>query len=328
MKKSFYLLLTVFVLFTLFFADQKAIAAGPVQIKVVGFAPKNHPLVPPIFEYIKMLNNGLKGEVQAKYVGGPEAIPASEQFEAVKNNIVQMVLLPAAYYIAALPEGATRVLIRHENAMELRKSPYHDFLVKKHEEVGVRYLATGLWNQFYTWTIKPVKSLQDMKGLKMRSFFVYDRFQQALGMTPVNIAVPEIYTALERGVVDGMMYPYIGPREQGFTKFLKYIVDHPFYKNDINILLNLATWKKFSKSTQERFLEITAKEYDPYITDHAEKTVQAEMALLEKEGVKRFQLPPEEAKKYEATAYRVKWEEIGEKIPAETLAKLKKLTGN
>jgi len=329
MKKLIFCLLVGFIMISSGPNRNTAHAADPVELKAVTAFPKNHPLVSPQgHEWIKMLNSALQGKAHIKYVGGPEAVPPRDQIEAVRNNIIQITMLPTAYYSSLVPTAATSVLVRFKDAMEMRNSGYNDFLVKQHEKIGVRYLGPVTWGSFYMWLKKPIKNLEELKGKKMRSFFLYDRFQKALGMTPVTIAVPELFTALERGVVQGFCFPLGGPRQQGWTKSTKYIIPYSFYALDVMFLMNLDTWKRLPKSAQDKIEEIAAKKYEPYMMDLVEGNDKKEWEALTKSGVKKISLSNAEAKKYVDTAYRVKWQELEEKIPADLISKLKKLTGN
>jgi TRAP-type C4-dicarboxylate transport system substrate-binding protein len=329
MKKTIFILLTVFLLAGFCFGINVTSAAGPVKMKAISFVPKNHPLVNPQgHEWIKMINEALEGTVEIKYTGGPEVVPPKEQIEAVRNNVVQITMLPVAYYSSHAPSAATAVLVKFKSAMEMRKSDYHKYLVEVHEGIGVRYIGPVIWGGFYTWSKKPIKHIEDLKGMKMRSFFLYDRFQKALGIAPVNMPTGEIFTALERGVIDGFCFPLVGPRVMGLTKSAKYLIPYPFYANDVMFLMNLKTWNKLPKSAQAKIDEITAKKYDPYMMDFVNGNEKKEWVELAKVGVKKVNFPPEIAKKYVNTAYDAKWKEFSEKIPADLIQKLKKLTGN
>jgi TRAP-type C4-dicarboxylate transport system substrate-binding protein len=333
MKKSIYIVFAVFLLVGLGVRINITDAADLVELKAITAFPKTHPLVSPQgYEWIKMINEGLKGKVHIKYVGGPEVVPAQEQIEAIRNNMIQISMLPVAYYRSLVPAAATMVVMRFKNAMELRKSAFHDFLVEEHEKIGVRYLGPETWGgtqgTFHMWSKRPIKKLADLNGMKMRSFFQYDRFQKALGITPVTIAVPELFTALERGVVDGFCFPLCGPRQMGWTKSTQYIISYPFYAMDLPIVMNLATWQKLPEPVQKKIEEITAKKYEPYMMNYIEGNIQREWDELAKAGVKKVFFSDEEAKRFIDTAYRVKWEEYEENLPADLVKKLKKLTGN
>ena len=105
MKKSGYFLLAVFLLSGLCFGVHSAFA-GPVVLKAVSMVPRNHPFHEPQERiWIERVNEGLKDELQIKLIGGPEVIPPGEQIEAVRNNMVQIALLPTSYYKHLIPEG-------------------------------------------------------------------------------------------------------------------------------------------------------------------------------------------------------------------------------
>lgn len=314
---------------TLFLIGTPMSLAGPVELKVVTYFPKNHPQVNPvILQWFKMLNEGLEGKAKIKYVGGPEAIPSREQIEAVRSNMVQMCLMPTAVYKSVIPSVAAMVLVKFKGAVEMRKSPFTDYLIEEHEKAGVRYIGPGLWGQFNMWSKKPIEKISDLKGMKMRSFFLYDRFQKALGITPVTIPTPELYTALERGVVDGFCFPLVGPRDMGLTRSTRYVIVHSFYTNDITLLMNLKVWNSLGKDLQDKITDITVNQYEPYMMRYALDLEKKEWEELAKLGVHKVDFGPVEGKKFVDTAYRVKWEEIGENMSPDLLNKLKKLTGN
>ena len=327
MKKSVFYLLAVFLLAGVCFGVNVVNAADPIELKAITFLPKNHPIVnPTAFEWIKRINEGLKGKVHIKYLGGPEIIPSKEQIEAVRKNMAQIAILAIAYYGALIPEGSANLLCRY-SPTDQRKYGFYDFLVKQHENIGIRYLGTYLSGNFWMWVQEPVKTPGDMKGKKMRSMFIYDRFLKDLGTVPVNVPPAETFTALERGVVDGFCFPLLGPRVKGYTKSTKYIIGTPFYSMDAVIIMNLEAWNKLPKSVQEKFEEITAN-YEPDMVAMCEESAKKEWEELNKAGVKKIIFSPEDAKKFENMAYRAKWNELAEKLPADTIKKLKKLTGN
>ena len=240
--------------------------------------------------------------------------------------MVQISFIAIAYYGALIPEGHANLLLRYP-LTEYRKHGFYDFLVKRHERIGIRYLGIYLGGNFWMFVQDPVKAPGDLKGKKMRSMFIYDRFLKALGTVPVNVPPAETFTALERGVVDGFCFPLQGPRDKGFTKSTRYIIAQPFYSMDTAIIMNLDAWNKLPKSVQDKIEEISAK-YEPDMVAMCEESEKKEWEELNKAGVKKIIFSPEDAKKFENLAYEVKWEELSEKVPADTIKELKKLTGN
>jgi TRAP-type C4-dicarboxylate transport system substrate-binding protein len=80
----------------------------------------------------------------------------------------------------------------------------------KAEFAGVKVLWIWVIPPGHVHTAKePVRLLEDLAGLKLRvGTPVMANMVKALSGTPVNIAAPETYTALERGVVDGTIFPW------------------------------------------------------------------------------------------------------------------------
>src|SRR5258708_8710611 len=87
---------------------------------------------------------------------------------------------------------------------------------------------------------KPISS-PDLTGLKIRITPVYRDFFQALGATVVQTAPGEVYTALERGVVDGYGWPITGLFDLGWHQKPKYRVYPGFYPAPRSIPLNKPT---------------------------------------------------------------------------------------
>ena len=178
----------------------------------------------------------------------------------------------------------------------------------------------------YLWVKKPVKTPDDLRGMKLRTQALYDRFMKALGAVPVSINTAEVYTALKRGTVEGAGWPVIGARLFGWTEETKYVIDHPFFGMNATILMNLDVWNSLSPAVQSKVKEITAW-FEPYMAGYLDALREVEWKELEKVGVKRIRFSPADAKRYLDTAYGVEWEALEKKVP-DMVPTLKKITGN
>ncbi len=116
-------------------------------------------------------------------------------------------------------------------------------------------------NQMGGWFRKPIKSLKDMKGLKMRIPGLGGEVMARLGVKPVNIPGGEIYTALDRGVIDAT--EWVGPSLDlimGFEKVAKYY--YTGWHEPGTILELTFNKRKFEKLPKEHqaILESASKE--------------------------------------------------------------------
>jgi TRAP-type C4-dicarboxylate transport system substrate-binding protein len=251
---------------------------------------------------------------------------AFNQPEAVRKGMFQVGLFPAAYYVGMLPEGDAISLSRYDFKKEREKGGLWDYMVEHHKKVNMMPLGTWLYDPFYLYVKKPITKLDDLKGLKLRTASKYDKMMKKLGIVPVTIEFGETYTALQRGAVEGFGWPTIGPRDWGWLDNIKYVIDIPFYvRQNTFMVMNLDSWQKLPKDVQAKILDITIK-FEPDMKAYFEKAITAEKAEMEKLGLKRIKLSPEETKKYLEVADDAFLEDLEKKMPDQVKI-LKKLMG-
>ena len=158
----------------------------------------------------------------------------------------------------------------------------------------------------------------DLTGLKLRITPVYRDFFQALGATVVQTAPGEVYTALERGVVDGYGWPITGIFDLGWHEKTKYRVDPGFYSAEVSILINKNAWAKLNEQ-QKRVISEAAAWIEAQAADVAKEN-EADIAKQKAAGIEVITLSDEFRKK----AYEAGWAGVIRQSP-EHGAKLKAL---
>ena len=151
-----------------------------------------------------------------------------------------------AFYTNVMPEADAWKLTERPMT-ELRKNGGFDAMAALYaQKMNAIFLARLVDNNpFHLYLNKPIAK-PDLTGLKLRITPVYRDFFQALGATVVQTAPGEVYTALERGVVDGYGWPITGVFDLGWNEKTKYRVDPGFYTAEVSVLVNKATWDKLS----------------------------------------------------------------------------------
>ena len=100
---------------------------------------------------------------------------------------------------------------------------------------------------------KPVRSMDDLKGLKLRTAGAWLEMSQSMGAAPVTTPGGEIYTALERGTIDatewGTLYENISP---GFYKVAKYLIIPGVHQPTapFELVINKDVWEGLSAEDQ------------------------------------------------------------------------------
>ena len=285
--------------------------ADPVVLKGITPWQADYDLSKAFFIFQKLVNERLKGKVEIKYLGGPEVQQPNDQFEALRNGVVDVILGAAAYYRAEVPAAAA-VQFTSKLPSELRKSGYYDLMRKLHAQAGVVYLAnTAGGNKFRMYMLKKVTT-PDFTGMKIRVSPVYLPLVKALGGTPVSMAPGEVYTALERGAIDGYGWTYTGIGVFGWQEKTKYIIDHPFYSLDGSILMNQDVYNKLPDDVKKTLDQIGADTEKLVEADMA-KRFAAEDAALKKAGIQFIRFSDADAAKYLKTATDAGWQDFIDK---------------
>jgi TRAP-type C4-dicarboxylate transport system substrate-binding protein len=325
MKRNGYLLAVVILLCIGVISAQMALAE-PIKLKAVCFLPKNHPIAATTVEWVNRVNKMFPEDLKIDYLGGPEIISSVEQVEALRKGIIDINFNVGSYYA---PHGAEFNSFQLSKIMPLeeRKSGYYDFMVRDHEKIGVRYL--GRWQHlgFYMYLKQPIKNTEEIKGKKIRTGPLYVFFLHKLGASPVSINPSDVYTSLERGLVEGFCWPLIGARELGWTNQCKYVVDTSFYDaSDNTVLVNLKKWETLPADVRNKMVNMMP-DYETWMVKYFADEVEKTRDLMTKDGVKFIQLDRKDAERYTKMAYDAWWEFLQTKVP-DLVPQLKKMTGN
>ena len=293
-----------------------ALAQQPITLRGITPWTPDYDLSKGFFTFQELVNAKLKGKVTVSYVGGPEVAAPNQQFQSLKNGVVDVILGAAAYYRAEVPM-AWAVQFVHKTPPELRKTGYYDLMRKIHlDQGGVIYLANTAagGGAFRIYMAKKIDK-PDFKGLKIRVSPVYAPLVTALGGAPISMAPGEIFTGLERKVVDGFGWTYTGIDTLGLHEVSKYVIDHPFYSLDTVVLMNKGVYDKLSPDLQRAMNEVgeeLERRHSAYMADRLQKEDQR----LKKLGLEFIRFSPGDAEKYVKVAYDAGWKDFAEKNAA------------
>ncbi|HEX2117351.1 MAG TPA: TRAP transporter substrate-binding protein DctP [Alphaproteobacteria bacterium] len=263
--------------------------------------------------FVKKVNEEGKGLVQINYIGGPKAMPPFEVGNSVRNGVVDIANVTGAFYTNIMPE-ADSLKLSQISIQEQRKNGAYDYINKLwNEKMNVQYLARAVDNSpFHLYLNKKIDK-PDLTGLKIRITPVYRDFFQALGATVVQTAPGEVYTALERGVVDGYGWPISGIFDLGWQEKTKFRVDPGFYSAEVSILVNLNTWKRLDDK-QRAFLSQQAVWVESLMGDYL-KLNEEEVKKQAAAGIQVIKFDGAVGDGYVKKAYEVGWKGIIDKSP-------------
>jgi TRAP-type transport system periplasmic protein len=299
---------------TLLAASIDAAAAQEVTLKgITAFAEKT--LNSRSFErFIDIVNTEGKGKVRIEYVGGPKAMPPFEVGNALKSGVVDVANVTGAFYTNVFPESDAWKLAQRPMA-ELRKNGGFDYMAKLYDEkMNAIFLARQIGHTpFHVYLAKPITK-PDLTGLKIRITPVYRDFFSALGATVVQMAPGEVYTALERGVVDGYGWPTAGIFDLGWHEKTKYRVDPGFYTAEVSFIVNKTAWGRLDDAQKKVIADAAARiEADSAAYEAAANT--ADIERMKQVGIQTIEFKGPDAEAYLAKAYEAGWAGIIRQSP-------------
>jgi TRAP-type C4-dicarboxylate transport system substrate-binding protein len=279
--------------------------AQEVTLKVVSAFPENSLYVKRLETWIGRVNDEGKGVLRLNFIGGPKAVPTFEVGNAVRTGVVDVAMSTGAFYTNVFPESDALKLTRMPVA-EQRTNGAFDYINRLWNQKGnMQYLARIVEHQtFHVYLNKKIDK-PDLTGLKIRVTPVYRDFFTALGATVMQTAPGEVYTALERGVVDGYGWPIGGIFDLNWHEKTKYRVDPGFYDAEVSLLVNLDTWKRLAPAQrdhltkQARALEAQNDFWKTYTQEETKRQQQAGIEVIRFEG--------SAAQQYIDKAYEAGW---------------------
>ncbi len=179
--------------------------------------------------FAKKLNDMSGGKFQVSVHAGGELMPPFGVVDGVQNGTVEMAHTAPYYFVGkdetfaigcAIPFGLNSrqmtAWMYEGNGLKLMREFYAKYNI-------INFPGGNTGAQMGGWYRKPIKSLADMKGLKMRIGGFAGKVIERLGAVPQNIPGGEIYQALEKGTIDAA--EWVGPYDDqklGFHKVAPY----------------------------------------------------------------------------------------------------------
>ena len=302
--------------------------ADVVKIDAVTLAPKPVYINKPFKMFVDEVNTKFAGEVEINWRGGPEIMPPFKQAEGVRNGAVDMTYTSPSYYQGLVPTSGTMNL-SYKTYAEIAATNYHERMTELHAEKDLIFLgeipATQL--NFVIYMADEVSGLEDLKGKRIRVFPTLLPIVKALGAEPIVMGMGDIFTAMERGAIDGYMQGPLAQAKQ-FEGLVKTVIFPGVYRAGFPVLINKDTWGKMSTDLQQRLTTFLRWDF-AYRVDYLwGQDIADNIELMKGAGFNILELPADEAASYEQMAMDAAWavtaENAGDEVAAELRAMLDK----
>ena len=245
---------------------------------------QNYPMRKLLVEpFIKAVADGTKGSVNIR-LSGPETVPPFEQLQPTGAGAFHFLFTHGAYHFGTTPI-ATAVEAFSGGLAEWRKAGVREELSKHYNQFGLTLfgLAVSTPGAGYNIILRsPVKPTGDLQGYKVRGTPTYGGVFKMLGASPVVLPPAEIYTSLEKGLVDGAAWPTFGIAPYRWNEVAKFLLRPAFGTTTQLFFANTAMWDKLSAADRDVVMKEVAKAEDLYTKLYNEVTAAEEKELVGK----------------------------------------------
>jgi TRAP-type C4-dicarboxylate transport system substrate-binding protein len=290
-KRKLLLSIIVGLLLTLAPLLAPASNAAPQVLKMVSFLPPNAGPVVGAHTFVDTVNKRMAGKLQINWLGGPEVIASFDQPGAVASGAVDGAFTVVGYYSNLVPVAFLKV-VRGTTFSGSRKSGFYNLFNQQYEKAGLYYLGdlpTGAGFIFYLR--KKISDIGDFKGLLIRTGGIQRPFVLKLGAQAQDIPLGDVYTALQRGVIDGAIGGYTKP-EQDWVEQAKYIVEPAIYAQAMpgEVVLNLKRWNSLAPDIRQGLIKIENELEPKMLKQQMDLVAKARQELI-KRGATFIQIP-------------------------------------
>ena len=258
-------------------------------------------------------------------ISGPEVVPGFEQLQPVKAGVFDLLFTHGVYHMGS--KGLAAIMdAMNADPVGKRTSGVWDHLDKFYQKThGLKLIAISpnSTKGYHIFLKKPLSSAGDWKGRKIRGTQTYHGVIRLFGGEPVVMPGSQVYSALEKGVVDGAAWPAAGMLSMKHFEGAKHKVRPTFGTSTLPFLMNLKSFNKLSKEKQNILLQagyITELEM-PWKGDKVQAKEDAELA---KRGVKITRLPENQIAKMRKAFSSSIWA-LGDKCCGADAKKLREL---
>jgi TRAP-type mannitol/chloroaromatic compound transport system substrate-binding protein len=226
---------------------------------------------------------------QIRVFAAGEVVPALQVLDAVQNGTVEAGHTAPYYYVGKDPAFAFGTNVpfglnaRQQNAWWYEGGG-REAMGELYQDYGlVEFNAGNTGAQMGGWYRKEIRTVADLKGLKMRIAGIAGQVLAKLGVVPQQIAGGEIYQALERGTIDAA--EWVGPYDDeklGFHKVARYYYYPAWWEGgpQLSLMVNAKKFAELPKSYQAALAAAAAESnvhmlarYDVRNTDALRKLV-------------------------------------------------------
>jgi len=209
-----------------------------------------------------MVKKATGGRIEVTPYAAGQLVPSADIGKALKQGSIDMGFVGGAYF-SDIPEGQL------ENGFPMMtlnggndfanlwfNLGWQDLLRESYKKAGYFLIGDVCAGSVSFWTTKPIETLADLKGLKIRHYGLNLKLLEAIGAAPQFIPHSETFSAMQTGVIDGAGTASAIFMTDKHYEVAKYFVTKPYLMNPCtnNWVMSLDAWNELPEDIQEQLL--------------------------------------------------------------------------
>ncbi|GHU39437.1 C4-dicarboxylate ABC transporter [Spirochaetia bacterium] len=293
MKKLFVLALAVVVTGLAFAGgDKEGGASGkPVVIQIGYENQPGEPIDLGIREWARLVEERSKGTMKIEVFPSSQLGSKNEIIDQMLAGMAVITLADGAFYAdRGVPDlgitFAPYLFATWDEAWKLTKSDWWKGQMKQMDDKGLHVLtANWIYGERHTIAKKPIRTVADFRGLKIRvpNNLIQVKGMEVMGATPTPMALGEVYTSLQQGVIDGMENPLTTIYGSKAHEVAKYITLDGHVKNFTTWVCGTIFFNKLTPE-QQKILQETGDAAGIFNNNLQNQLTEKTVADLKAEG--------------------------------------------
>ncbi|MBW1787141.1 MAG: TRAP transporter substrate-binding protein [Deltaproteobacteria bacterium] len=260
-KRGFLMFVLIVSLGAFFLLSAATVSAKPIEIGYSNFFPPTHWQAKLGQSWADEVEKRTNGKVKITYYPGGALLKGPKIYDGILKGITDMGMSVFAYSRGVFPAMAAFDLpmgyLNGRANTFIVNDFYNTFKPKELSKVKVLYLhahGPGL-----LLSKRPVRKLEDFKGLKVRGVGSAAKEATALGAVPVSMGMGGVYEALQKGVVDATFGPPEILKGWKHAEVIKYVVKSYSisYSTAFYVAMNMDKWNSLPKDVQKVMEEVS-----------------------------------------------------------------------
>ncbi|RKT27702.1 TRAP-type C4-dicarboxylate transport system substrate-binding protein [Roseovarius halotolerans] len=269
-----------------------------------------------IEEVAKFVEENTQGSFKIKLNYGEALSPAKETIDGIQIGAFEMALMCASYHPGKTPSLMVLDLPMLPIDNMDTKIAVHE-AVFQHPQVKQElakwdadvYMSALTQTSEFMGVGEAPTELNDWKGRVVRAPGGLGEAMSAIGATPTTVPAPEVYTALERGTVNAVSFPFTTAHVAfGVHDVAKWYTDNMAPgTTGCQIIMSKSAWDNLPENYQQIMMDAKAPAYEA-LKARYEADDEENLKMLEERGLEKVSYSPETLKAFQDSAAKPVWD--------------------